>query len=213
MQNKIQFKTIEDIAIQFIINTTESDNDFEDTLNTVKDPKISIKGCTSIGGSFYCRSNKFFENGNYIFFRKIPQKTLSEDELLPFNTETDSSSSRNTIYNSGTVIKLTHTKIFVKNCKNLKFSKKLYFPLKYYLVYDCLSELYLPLKNNLEDLNNLRNNLIDTRQKIEYFSTHESIYEKNNDIIENIFNNNIQISKKVDEFMEEEKCCEIIEFS
>ena len=213
MQNKIQFKTIEDIAIQFIINTTESDNDFEDTLNTVKDPKISIKGCTSIGGSFYCRSNKFFENGNYIFFRKIPQKTLSEDELLPFNTETDSSSSRNTIYNSGTVIKLTHTKIFVKNCKNLKFSKKLYFPLKYYLVYDCLSELYLPLKNNLEDLNNLRNNLIDTRQKIEYFSTHESIYEKNNDIIENIFNNYIQISKKVDEFMEEEKCCEIIEFS
>ena len=213
MQNKIQFKTIEDIAIQYIINTIESDNDFEDTINTIKDPKISIKGCTSIGGSFYCRSNKFFENENYIFFRKIPQKTLSEDELLPFNTDTDESSSRNTIYNSGTVIKLTHTKIFVKNSKNLKFSKKLFFPLKYYLVYDCLSELYLPLKNNLEDLNNLRNNLIDTKQKLEYFSTHESIYEKNNDLIENIFNNNLQISKKVDEFMEEEKCCEVIEFS
>ena len=213
MQNKIQFKTIEDIAIQFIINTTESDNDFEDTINTIKDPKISIKGCSSIGGSFYCRSNKFFENKNYIFFRKIPQKTLSEDELLPFNTETEESSSRDTIYNSSTVIKLTHTKIFVKNCKNLKFSKKLYFPLKYYVVYVCVSELYLPLKNNLEDLNNLRNNLIDTKQKIEYFSIHESIYEKNNDLIENIFNNNLQISKKVDEFLEEEKCCEIIEFS
>ena len=213
MQNKIQFKTIEDIAIQFIINTTESDNDFEDTINTIIDPKISIKGCASIGGSFYCRTNKFFENENYIFFRKIPQKTLSEDELLPFITETDESSSRNTIYNSGTVIKLTHTKIFVKNCKNLKLSKKLYFPLKYYLVYDCLSELYLPLENNLEDLNNLRNNLIDTKLKIEYFSEHESINEKNNDIIENIFNNNLQISKKVDEFMEEEKCCEVIEFS
>ena len=210
--NKIQFKTIEDIAIQFIINTTESDNDFEDTINTIKDPKISIKGCSSVGGSFYCRSNKFFENENYIFFRKIPQKTLSEDELLPFNTETDESSPRNTIYNSNTVIKLSHTKIFVKNSKNLKYSKKLYFPLKYYLVYDCLSELYLPLKTSLEDLSNLRNNLIDTKKKIEYFITHESIHEKNNDLIENIFTTP-QISKKIDEFLEEEKCCEIIEFS
>ena len=211
MQNKIQFKTIEDIAIQFIINTAESDKDFEDTINTIKDPKISIKGCTSVGGSFYCRTNKFFENENYLFFRKIPQKTLSDDELIPFNTDTDESSSRNTIYNSNTVIKLTHTKILVKTCKNLKYSKKLFFPLKYYLVYDCLSELYLPLKNNLEDFNNLRNYLIDTKKKIEYFSTHESIHEKNNDI-ENIFNN-LQIAKKLDEFIEEEKCCEIIEFS
>ena len=209
--NKIQFKTIEDIAIQYIINTTESDNDFEDTINTVKDPKISIKGCSSVGGSFYCRSNKFIENGNYIFFRKIPQKTLSEDELVPFATETDDSSPRNTIYNSSTVIKLSHTKIFVKNSKNLKYSKKLYFPLKYYLVYDCLSELYLPLKTSLEDLNNLRNNLIDTKKKIEYFIAHESIHEKNNDLIENIFTSP-QISKKLDEFLEEEKCCEIIEF-
>ena len=209
--NKIQFKTIEDIAIQYIINTTESDNDFEDTINTVKDPKISIKGCSSVGGSFYCRSNKFIENGNYIFFRKIPQKTLSEDELVPFTTETDDSSPRNTIYNSSTVIKLSHTKIFVKNSQNLKYSKKLYFPLKYYLVYDCLSELYLPLKTSLEDLNNLRNNLIDTKKKIEYFILHESIHEKNNDLIENIFTGP-QISKKLDEFLEEEKCCEIIEF-
>ena len=47
--------------------------------------------------------------------------------------------------------------------------KILFFPLKYNLVYVCLSELYLPLKNNLEDLNNLRNNLIDNKQKIEIF--------------------------------------------
>ena len=211
MQNKIHFKTIEDIAIQFIINTIESDNDFENTINTIKDPKISIKGCTSVGGSFYCRSNKFFENQNYLFFRKIPQKTLSEDEVIPFITETDDSSSRNTIYNSNTVIKLSHTKILVKTCKSLKYTKKLFFPLKYYLVYDCLSELYSPLKNNLEDLNNLRNNLIDTKKKIEYFATHESIHEKNNDV-ENIFIN-LQSAKKIDEFIEEEKCCEIIEFS
>ena len=172
MQNKIHFKTIEDIAIQFIINTIESDNDFENTINTIKDPKISIKGCTSVGGSFYCRSNKFFENENYLFFKKIPQKTLSEDEVIPFNSEIDESSSRNTIYNSNTVIKLSHTRILVKTCKNLKYSKKLFFPLKYYLVYDCLSELYSPLKNNLEDLNNLRNNLIETKKKIEYFASH-----------------------------------------
>ena len=109
------------------------------------------------------------------------------------------------------MIKLTHTKIFVKNSKNLKYSKKLYFPLKYYLIYDCLSELYLPLKASLEDLNNLRNNLIDTKKKIEYFISHESIHEKNNELIENGFTTP-QISKKIDEFLDEEKCCEIIEF-
>ena len=212
MQNKIRLKTIEDIAIQFIINTIDSDNDFEDTINTIKDPKISIKGCTSIGGSFYCRTNKFFENENYIFFRKIPQKTLSEDELLTFNTETEDSSSKSTIYNSNTIIKLNHTKIFVRNCKVLKYTKKLFFPLKYYLVYDCLSELYLPLITNLEDINNIRNYLADTKKKIDYFSTHESIHEKNNDLLENIYNNK-KFSNKVYDFLEEEKCCELIAFS
>ena len=171
MQNKIRLKTIEDIAIQFIINTIDSDNDFEDTINTIKDPKISIKGCTSLGGSFYCRTNKFFENENYIFFRKIPQKTLSEDELLTFNTETEDSSSKSTIYNSNTIIKVNHTKIFVRNCKVLKYTKKLFFPLKYYLVYDCLSELYLPLITNLEDINNIRNYLADTKKNRLFFYT------------------------------------------
>ena len=212
MQNKIQFKTIEDIAIQYIINTTNSDNNFEDTINTVKDPKISIKGCNSIGGSFFCRTNKFLENENYIFFRKIPQKTLSDDELLSFNTETEDSTSKNTIYNSSTVIRISHTKMLVKNCKNIKYSKKLFFPLKYDLVYDCLSELYLPLITNLEDLNNLRSYLFDTKKKVEYFSSHESIHEKNNNLLENIITSS-SFSKKIEEFLEEEKCCEIIEFS
>ena len=212
MQKKIKFKTIEDIAIQYIINTNQKGNEFENTMNTIQDPKISIKGITTIGGSFYCHSNKFYENGNnYIFFRKIPPKTLSEDELITFNTETEESSSKTTIYNSNTVIKITHTKIFVKNCKNLKYSKKLYFPLKYDLVYDCLSELYLPLITNLDDLNNLKNYVIDTKKKIEYFVNHESIYEKNTNLIENFLNS--QIMKKIDEFLEEEKCCEIIEFT
>ena len=213
MQNKIHFKTIEDIAIQYIINTTNSDNKFEDTINTIKDPKISIKGCNSIGGSFFCRTNKFYENENYIFFRKIPQKTLSDDELISFNTETEDSSSKNTIYNSNTVIKLSHTRILVKNCKNIKYTKKLFFPLKYDLVYDCLSELYLPLITNLEDLNNFRNYLFDTKKKIEYFSSHESIHEKNN-LLENMILSSVSTSsRKNDEFFEEEKCCEIIEFS
>ena len=212
MQNKIKFKTIEDIAIQFIINTIDNGKEFEDTINTIKDPKIAIRGCTTMGGSFYCHSNKFMENGNYIFFRKIPQKNLSEDEIITFNSETEESSSKNTIYNSNTIIKITHTKIFAKNCKSLKYSKKLFFPLKYDVVYDGLSELYLPLITNLDDLNNLKNYVIDTKNKIEYFSTHESIHEKNNNLYENTLNHP-QIIKKIDEFIEEEKCCEIIEFT
>ena len=209
MFNKIHLKTIEDIAIQYITTLQPQENINGETINTVEDKKLSIKGATSIGGSFYCRTNKFLDNENYIFFRKIPQKNLNEDDASILTSDTEYSSSRNTIHNSSTVIKLTHTKIFVKNCQNLTYNKKLFFPLKYDIVYDCLSGLYIPLITNLEDLNNLRNYMNDTKNRIEYFSLHESI-----------FNQKIQkgkplniMSQKINEFLEEEKCCEIAEFS
>ena len=209
MLNKYHLKTIEDIAIQYLSTLQPIENNNGETINTVEDKKLSIKGATSIGGSFYCRTNKFFDNENYIFFRKIPQKNLNEDDASILTSDTEYSSSRNTIHNSSTVIKLTHTKIFVKKCQNLTYSKKIFFPLKYDIVYDCLSGLYLPLITNLEDLNNLRNYMNDTKNRIEYFSLHESI-----------FNKKIQmgkppnpLSQKIDDFFEEEKCCEICEFS
>ena len=176
MINKFHLKTIEDIAIQYITILQPTESNLEETINTVEDPKLSIKGATSIGGSFYCRTNKFFDNENYIFFRKIPQKNIYEEDSSFLNSETEESSSRVTIHNSSTVIKLTHTKIYVKNCKNLTYNKKLFFPLKYDIVYDCLSGLYIPLITNLEDLNNLRNYMNDTKNRIEYFSLHESIF-------------------------------------
>ena len=208
MINKIHLKTIEDIAIQYITTIQQTDYNLEETINTVEDPKLSIKGATSIGGSFYCRANKFFDNQNYIFFRKIPQKNLNEDDSFIMNSETEDSTSRNTIHNSSTVIKLSHTKIFVKNSNNLFYNKKLYFPLKYEIVYDCLLGLYIPLITNLEDLNNLRNYMNDTKNRIEYFSLHESLFNIR------VISGQLQtpLTKKVEEFLEEEKCCEIIEF-
>ena len=80
MFNKIHLKTIEDIAIQYITTLQPQENINGETINTVEDKKLSIKGATSIGGSFYCRTNKFLDNENYIFFRKIPQKNLNEDD-------------------------------------------------------------------------------------------------------------------------------------
>ena len=209
MNNKFHLKTIEDIAIQYLTIFQPSENNYGETINTVEDKKLSIKGATSIGGSFYCRTNKFFDNENYIFFRKIPQKNLNEDESSILTSETEYSSSRNTIHNSSTVIKLSHTKVFVKNSKILTYNKKLFFPLKYDVVYDCISGLYKPLITNLEDLNNLRNYMSDTKNRIEYFSLHESIFSKKykSGIIPN------PMIKNVDEFLEEEKCCEIVEFT
>ena len=208
MINKYNLKTIEDIAIQYIATLEPQEKDFMETINTVEDKNLSIKGAKSIGGSFYCRANKFRDNSNYIFFRKIPQKNLNEEESLVYTSETEDSSSKTTIHNSNTVIKFTHTKIFVRNCANLKYNKKLYFPLKYEVVYDCISGLYLPLLTNLEDLDNLRNYMNDTKTRIEYFSLHESIHTKDDGVPPPPQ----PLSKKIDEFLEEEKCCEIIEF-
>ena len=209
MLNKFHLKTIEDIAIQYLSTLQPQETTNEETINTVEDKKLSIKGATSIGGSFYCRTNKFLDNENYIFFRKIPQKNLNDDDASILTSETEYSSSRNTIHNSSTVIKLTHTKIFVKNCKNLLYNKKIFFPLKYDIVYDCLSGLYLPLITNLEDSSNLRNYMNDTKNRVEYFSLHESIFSKKtkSGIIPN------PLTQKIEDFMEEEKCCEILEFS
>ena len=213
MINKFHLKTIEDIAIQYITILQPQESNLEETINTVEEPKLSIKGATSIGGSFYCRTNKFFDNENYIFFRKIPQKNIYEEDSLFLNSETEESSSRVTIHNSSTVIKLTHTKIFVKNCKNLTYNKKLFFPLKYDIVYDCLSGLYIPLITNLEDLNNLRNYMNDTKNRIEYFSLHESIFSSKNKVDKiHPTQSPSPLSKKIEEFLEEEKCCEIVEF-
>ena len=213
MINKFHLKTIEDIAIQYITIFQPQESNLEETINTVEDTKLSIKGATSIGGSFYCRTNKFFDNENYIFFRKIPQKNIYEEDSSFLNSETEESSSRVTIHNSSTVIKLTHTKIFVKNCKNLTYNKKLFFPLKYDIVYDCLSGLYIPLITNLEDLNNLRNYMNDTKNRIEYFSLHESIFSpKNSRGMISPPHPPSPLSKKIEEFLEEEKCCEIVEF-
>ena len=208
MINKYNLKTIEDIAIQYIATLEPQEKDFMETINTVEDKNLSIKGAKSIGGSFYCRANKFRDNSNYIFFRKIPQKNLNEEESLVYTSETEDSSSKTTIHNSNTVIKFTHTKIFVRNCANLKYNKKLYFPLNYEVVYDCISGLYLPLLTNLEDLNNLRNYMNDTKTRIEYFSLNESIHTKDDGVPPPPQ----PLSKKIDEFLEEEKCCEIIEF-
>ena len=207
MINKFHLKTIEDIAIQYITIFQPQDSVFEETINTVEEPKLSIKGATSIGGSFYCRTNKFFDNENYIFFRKIPQKNINEEDSFILNSETEESSSRVTIHNSSTVIKLTHTKIYVKKCINLTYNKKMFFPLKYDIVYDCLIGLYIPIITNLEDLTNLRNYMNDTKNRVEYFSLHESIFSTKSNK-----NQGAQIFKKIEEFIEEEKCCEIVEF-
>ena len=51
MINKFHLKTIEDIAIQYITIFQPQDSVFEETINTVEEPKLSIKGATSIGYS------------------------------------------------------------------------------------------------------------------------------------------------------------------
>ena len=50
----------------------------------------------------------------------------------------------------------------------------------------------------------------DTKNRIEYFSLHESIFspEKKTPY----HSSSTPLSKKIEEFLEEEKCCEIVEF-
>ena len=211
-----QIKSIEDIALQFIRHNEIASENCSDTLNTIVDTKLYIKKIIKTNKNFLFAqnsailvafetprsTNKNVKNNNnnnqedkLIIFQKLPQKNLSDDDVSLLNLDSETSIKER---NSHTIDLLINQREF----KKLKYTKKLYFPLKYDLVYECLTELYSPMLKNLENINLFKNLVIDTQSRINYFFTHISV----NEVKGTIFS-------PLKDFIEEEKCCELIEIS
>ena len=220
MKKKFKIKTIEDIALQYIKHS--NDRSFPKKISsndTIVDTKFYIKkylknrNYDSILSSNFSKlildeDSKKNENTNsklkIIKFHKIPQKNLVEDEefLFMYETRDKSKSKLNPLNN-----KINSEKIKLREIKNLKYNKKkkILFDINYKNTNDCLKEIYNPLLQNLETISSLKSNTENTISCIEFFCSHSSIFELN----ENKNNNTDDI---ISEILNTLKIFEIIEF-
>ena len=188
MKKKFKIKTIEDIALQFIRHSGSN-------IPTKKIKKINPND-TIIEAKFYIKkykknpaqnlSNSFSRlvpyeddlnsgesksNLKLIKFYKIPQKIIGEEEVEFIFDHKQISQNSNKAVN--------HTKSKLREIKTLKFNKKtkIYFNIDYQNTYKSIKEIYLPLLQNLESINSLKTNTESTISCIEFFCSHNSIFE------------------------------------
>ena len=213
MKKKFQTKTIEDIALQFIkhIEIPSPPKKYNNN-DTIMDTKFYIKKYTNKKKSDKSLSNSYSKlipygdklyrgeknNLKIIKFFKIPQKILGEDEEFLFEYETKEKN-QNEINNkniSKNVNKLKNdNKYKLREINALKYNikTKIFFNINYRNAYDCITELYIPLMQNLESISSFKSNKERTISCIEFFCSHNSIFElldskddknnNNNDII------------------------------
>ena len=221
MRKRFKIRTIEDIALQFIkYDSSEKVKEIIHTNETLIDNKLIIKKYVNSKNSDSCLSQSFerlvpIQNkkkddtkikGRLIEFYKIPQKILGDEDDCSFDG--DSSVDKKINSTSSKILKQSTFKSFLLNnniklreINPLKYDKKSFFNLNYQNIYECLTELYSPLLQNLESIASLKSTTNIIISRIEFFCSHPSVFEMN-------LNNNY-----MSEIMEELKIFEIVELS
>ena len=219
MKKKFKIKTIEDIALQFIRHSEPRIPQKKINSNdTIIETKFYIKKYKksqeqALSNSFsklvpYEDSTKTSEKKNnlkIIKFYKIPQKELGEEEEEFLLDNKFISQNSDKPIGDKNITKL-------KEIKPLKFNKKskIFFNINYQNTNNSIEEIYLPLIQNLESINSLKTNTESTISCIEFFNSHDSIFELLNS---NEEKNNINNNDTIPDLMNELKIFEIIELS
>ena len=212
MKSKSKFKPIpiEDIALQFIKhNDNPSKNNVICSNKTLVDNRFFIKKYINSKNSECSLSQSFerlvpIDNENkeniplnwnnskmkIIQFYKVPPKDLGDDEDCPFHSDTNDTISDITSQKTKNLI--SNGEVKLREIKQLKYNKKLYFNLNYQNIYDSITEIYFPLLQNLETISSLKSMTNNTLSCIEFFCSHDSIFEllpiKNNTKTNNKYN-------------------------
>ena len=219
MKKKFKIKSIEDIALQFIIHNEPQNQELIDSNNTIVDSKYYVKKYVNSKKSDSLLSQSFEklipckeaqeENQNgklkVITFYKIPQKVLGDDEECLFDslTSVEKKNSNSKIISQNSIKLISNGEIKLREIRPIKYNKKLFFNINYQNVYECLKEIYTPLLQNLETISSLKSSTDNIMSIIEYFCSHSSLFELNPN----------NTSKILLETMEELKSFEIIEFN
>ena len=237
MKSKFKIRTIEDIALQFIKHNEPKKQSTINTNKTLIDYKFYIKkyineknSNSSLSQSFerlvpiddYENKENIPLNGNnkikkLMEFYKIPQKELGEEEECTFHTDIGNDSISE-ITSQKTLKIISNGEVKLREIKQIKNNKKLFFNLNYQNIYDSITEIYYPLLQNLESISSLKSMTNNTLSCIEFFCTHDSLFElssiqknntKSNNTNNSFANNNINLA----EFLDELKIFEIVELS
>ena len=223
MKKKFKIITIEDIAVQFIKNNEPkiNKNEIIDLNDTLVDSKYFVKKHINSQNSDSMLSQSFDKLIPYedkpeeddinklkiITFYKIPEKVLGDDDEFFFDslssTEKKNNNSNSKVLSQNAFKLISNGDLKLREIKPIKYDKKLLFNINYQNAYDCLSEIYTPLLQNLETLNSFKSTSENTMSRIEFFFSHSSIFELN----QSNNSNNILL-----EIMEEIKTFEVIEF-
>ena len=231
MKSKFKIRTIEDIALQFIKHNEPKKENYIGSNKTLID-KFGVKKYIKNKNPESSLSQSYERlipidnkenvplNGNnnkikIIKFYKVPQKILGDEEECLFHTDLGSES-MSEITSQKTLKIISNGEVKLREIKQIKYNKKLYFNLNYQNIYDSITQIYFPLLQNLESISSLKAMTNNTLNCMEYFCTHDSIFElesiKSN-TKQNGSNNNINNNFSMAEFMDELKIFENIEFS
>ena len=197
MKSKFKIRTIEDIALQFIKhNDNSSKNNVIASNKTIVDNRFYIKKYintknpeSSLSQSFErlvpidSKDNKenIPLNGNnnkikVLKFYKVPQKVLGDEEDCIFHSELANETISDTT-SQKTIKIMSNGDIKLREIKQIKYNKKLYFNLSYQKIYDSINEIYFPLMQNLETISSFKSMTNNTLSCIEFFCSHDSIFE------------------------------------
>ena len=218
MKKKFKIRTIEDIALQFIKHNEPKKQEIIDANNTIVDPKFFVKKYINSKNSDSLLSQSFEKlipckdkveedsnnKVNLIKFFKVPQKILGDDDIFLFDSFNSVDRKSSKIISQKSLKLNSNNDKKLREIKPLKYNKKLFFSFNYQNIYDCIKEIYSPLLQNLETINSLKSMTDNIMSRIEFFFSHSSIFELNQ-------NNNK--NDTVMEIMEELKTFEIIELS
>ena len=236
MKSKFKIRTIEDIALQFIKHNEPRKQSTISSNKTLIDYKFYIKKYNNPKNSNFSLSQSFERlvpiddnenkeniplNGNnkikkLMEFYKIPQKELGEEEECTFHTDIGNDT-MSEITSQRTIKIITNGEVKLREIKQIKYNKKLFFNLNYQNIYDSITEIYYPLLQNLESISSLKSMTNNTLSCIEFFCTHDSIFElssiQNNNKSNNANNSFISNNINLAEFLDELKIFEIAELS
>ena len=225
MLRRIRIKSLEDIALGLIQRDNETKKDYYNYHDTVKELGFEIKSdiipnltkkqefslITDIKKESKSQkkstknmkppkpvNNKNKISNNLSGVQKIPNKKFSVGKKICKDINSD-------LKNDGTEINLkdknNEENYMFKKTKKLLYNDKLFFPLDENNINIIIGNCYFPLLQIFQSYDNLKSMLFDITDKLEVYFNNDSFFTLNQ-----------ACSKELEEFIDEEKILELIEF-
>ena len=210
MLRRIRIKSLEDIALGLIQRDNETKKDYYNYHDTVKELGFEIKSNII---------QNLTKKEDFKIITAFKKEFKTQDEINKSLKTTKTMNSTNNANNSNTKQKMSTKRLSCnkKNCKEIncgikkdniennlkeKHSEQLFFHLDYNNINAIISNCYFPLLQCFQSYDNFKLMLFDIADKLEIYFNNDSFFSLNQ-----------KSPEEIEEFIEEEKILELIEFS